>query len=277
MFEPGSIMKTFSIANALASGKYTPDSIVNVWPGTLELDGHVIHDDDKLANITVTQVLVHSSNIGVTKMTLSLPPEGLYDLWRRMGFGQSTESGFPGEADGSLIKDHIKRPFDLATMAFGYGLSVTALQLANAYAAVAREGIKIPPTFVKISQAPSGGKRVMSAKVAEQMLTMLEAVAQLGSGKLGQIPGYRMGGKTGTAYMASTHGYIKNHYESSFIGIAPLSNPQLVVAVTLHDVHGGKHFAAEIAAPAFGIVMGGALRYLDIPPDSLAVNGSAKQ
>lgn len=268
VYEPGSVMKAFSVANALASGKYTPNSIIDTRPGWMVIDGTTIHDDDNNGLATVTKILQQSSNVGVAKMTLSLPPDSLFNLLTSMGFGKRTDSGFPGEASGVLIKRRFRRPIDLTRLAFGYGVSVTALQLANAYAIIARGGISYPLSFLKVDQPPTG-VRVMDAHLAQQMLKLFQVVIQSGTGKAAQIPGYLLGGKTGTAYLAIPGGYAKNRYENSFIGIAPISDPRLVVAVVLHDVKGRTHLAAYTAAPVFAQVMSGALRYLNIPPDAL--------
>lgn len=266
LFEPGSTMKAFSMASALASGRYNPNSIIDTRPGTMEISGHVIHDDDNYGVINITQILQKSSNIGAAKITLSLPPENLWNLLSTMGFGEKTDSGFPGEASGVLIKERIKRPINLATLSYGYGLSVTALQLTQAYGILAAHGIKRPVTFIKTQEAPIG-KQVLDPKLTQQMLQLLKAVAEGGSGVNAQIPGYQIGGKTGTAYIMGPNGYEKSHYSSSFIGIAPISNPRLVVAVILHGVHGNIHFGAQVSAPVFATIMGAALRYMNVPPD----------
>jgi len=265
IFEPGSTMKIFSIASALGSGKYKPSTLIDTRPGWMSIGGHIIRDDDYNGIINLTQILQKSSNIGVAKITLSLPPDNLWNFLTRMGFGSSTQSGFPGEGSGVFVKERLKRPADLATTAYGYGISATVLQLAKAYAIFASHGIKRPVSFLKVDQLPAG-EQVIDAKLADQMLVMLQAVAEGGKA---QIPGYNVGGKTGTAYMTGPGGYQKNRYSASFIGIAPLTNPRLVVAVTLHGVRGSVHFGAQVSAPVFSTVMAGALRYMNIPPDDL--------
>lgn len=272
LFEPGSCLKVFSVASALASGKYTPTTIVDTRPGKMTIGGRLIRDDDNYGVINLIQILQKSSNIGAAKITLSLPPENLYNLLTSVGFGQRTASGFPGEANGVLVKSRIKRPVDIATIAYGYGISVTALQLAAGYAVMAAHGIKRPVTFVKTNQAASE-QQVMDPKLADQMLLLLKAVVEGGGGFSAKIPGYQVGGKTGTAYIAGPNGYQHNRYNASFMGIAPLSNPRLVVAVTLHGVQGNMHFGAQVSAPIFATIMGGALRFMNIPPDNLEVAG----
>jgi cell division protein FtsI (penicillin-binding protein 3) len=276
LFEPGSTMKVFSVANALSSGKYTPNSIIDTRPGTIEIGGRTIHDDDNFGVITLTQILQKSSNVGAAKITLSLPPENLWNLLNSVGFGAKTDSGFPGEATGMLAKNRIKRPIDLVTLAYGYGLSVTALQLTQAYGILAAHGIKRPVTFVKTSQPPAG-KQTLDPKLADQMLQLLKAVVEGGGGTNAQVAGYQIGGKTGTSYIMGVRGYEKNRYSSSFIGIAPISNPRLVVAVILHGVHGNIHFGAQVSAPVFSTIMGAALRYLNVPADNIQPTGTSNK
>ncbi len=270
MFEPGSTMKAFSIASALETEKYKLTTLVDTRPGYMFIDSHKITDDDNYGIVNLIQILQRSSNIGAAKITLSLPPEHLWNFLTRMGFGTNTQSGFPGEANGVLVKARFKRPINLATISYGYGVSATALQLTKAYAILAAYGVKRPISFVKLepNQVPAG-ERVISAELASQMLQILGAVAEAGNSTTAKIKGYHVGGKTGTAYIATPVGYQKNKYNSSFIGIAPLSNPRLVVSVILHGVHGSIHFGAQVSAPVFAIVMGGALRYMNVLPDNL--------
>lgn len=269
MYEPGSTMKAFSIANALEIGGYTPDSQIDTNPGWIKINGNTVRDDGlDYGVITVRQVLQKSSNVGVAKMTINLPPEHLIDLLRRVGFGQRTTSGFPGEASGILRDRADWRPFELATLAFGYGISITPLQLAQAYGVIADQGKRCPVTFLKRDQTIDC-PQAMKANVADEMLQMLTAVVRPnGTGSLAIVPGYNVAGKTGTAYIANAHGYNKKKHMSSFVGIAPVSDPRLVVAVVIRDPR-GEHFGGLVAAPVFSRVMGGALRILDVPPDDL--------
>lgn len=269
IYEPGSTMKAFSIANALEIGGYTPSTEINTSPGWLKINGNTVRDDGlNYGKITVRQVLQKSSNVGVAKMTINLPPEHLIDLLRRMGFGVRTDSGFPGESPGILHGRLMWRPFELATLAFGYGISITPLQLAHAYAVIADDGKRCPVTFLKRQQAVQC-PQMMKANVANEMLSMLTSVVQPGgTGRLAIVPGYRVAGKTGTAYIADAKGYNKKKHVASFVGIAPVSDPQLVVAIVIRDPQ-EKHFGGTVAAPVFSKVMGGALRILNIAPDDL--------
>lgn len=268
LFEPGSTIKAFSIANALESHKYTANSIINTAPGFLNINGDVIRDESNIGAANLIKILQKSSDVGVAKITLSLPPQKLYELLRRVGFGERTSSSFPGEASGSLIYRPKWRPIELATLSFGYGISVTAVQLAQAYAIIASEGKSKSISLLKVEKATEG-KSVMDPKIAQQMLTMLEAVVQGGTGALAKVPGYRIAGKTGTANIAIKSGYDRQHYVSSFVGIAPVSNPRLVIAVVIRDPRGQQHLGAVVAAPIFSKVMAGSLRLLNISPDDL--------
>jgi len=267
-FEPGSTIKTFTIALALASGRYTPQTIIDTRPGWMTVGGYRITDDDNFGVINVGEVLAKSSNIGATKIMMSLSPEAHWNLLHQAGFGELTGSHFPGEVAGRLPKAQVWRPSEVATLAYGYGLSVNALQLAHAYTIFANGGVLRPLSLLKISQAPAGAP-VLSPDIARTMLTLLENDVQAGdhhTGVRAQIPGYRVGGKTGTSYIAGAHGYDRHNYNSSFVGIAPLSNPRLVIAVVIRQPH-GRHTAAVVSAPVFAQVMSDSLRILEIRPD----------
>jgi len=270
-YEPGSTIKPFNLSLALESGKYTPDTKINTNPGWMMINGHEIRDEGlNYGVITLTQLLQKSSNVGAAKVMLSLSPQNYWRLLHRVGFGELTGSGFPGEVPGSLV-DHLKwRKITVATLAFGYGIAVTPLQLARAYAIFAEGGIKRPVTFLKINSPPPEGVRVIPKKIADTIINMMEAVVQKGgTGYRARVPGYRVAGKTGTAYIAGSHGYDGHHYMASFVGIAPVSHPQLIVVVAIRNPQ-GKHFGGQVAAPVFAKVMSAALRLLNIAPDAPA-------
>ncbi|MCX7120276.1 MAG: penicillin-binding protein 2 [Gammaproteobacteria bacterium] len=272
-FEPGSTMKPFTIALALESGKYTPTSLINTNPGYLRVGGYTIRDDEPDNGIIDLQKIIQvSSNIGAAKILLTLPPLKLWNLLRRMGFGQRTSSGFPGESAGRLIEHAVWYKSDVATLAYGYGIAVSTLQLAKAYSILADNGVRRPVSFLKLDSAPAG-KQVIPEKVAKEVDAMLETVvtgkpSEGATGALARVPGYSVAGKTGTAYIAGANGYDKKKYNADFVGFAPASNPQLVIAVVVRDPQ-GEHFGAQVAAPVFSKVMGRALRILNIPPDNL--------
>lgn len=267
-FEPGSTIKAFSIASAFDAGHYTPDTMIDTHPGWMRVGRNIVQDEHNLKEISVTQILQRSSNVGITKMILSIPPNELWEMLHNVGFGEMTGVGFPGERTGELQHREVWSPFALATLAFGYGLSVTTLQLAEAYAVIANHGIKIPLSLVKIDEPPKG-KQVMKEKIADQMLTLLESVlTKGGTGVHANIPGYRVAGKTGTARMVGKNGYEKDHHVSSFVGIAPVSNPRYVVAVVIRDPKGKHYLGGEVAGPIFKKVMEGTLRTFNIPVDT---------
>jgi len=268
-FEPGSTIKTFTIALALESGKYRPDTLIDTAPGWMMVGGYRIGDEHNYGVIDVGDVLAKSSNIGVTKMMMSLPPKTHWDLLHKAGFGELSGSGFPGESPGRLPEER-GRPSEVATLAYGYGLSITVLQLAHAYTIFANEGVLRPLSLIRIDKSPEGVK-VMPSQIAHTALSLLERVVVNGehhTGTRAQIPGYRVGGKTGTSYIAGPQGYDRHSYNSSFVGIAPLSAPRLVIAVVVRKPQ-GAHMGALISAPVFAQVMSDSLRILNISPDQV--------
>ena len=301
IFEPGSTMKAFSIASALESGRYKPSFTVNTSPGWFMVDGNRIIDEHlNYGVITVAKVLEKSSNIGTVKLTLSLTAERLVGFLERMGFGERTGSQFPGEAAGILPHVAHWKPFELATLSFGYRLAVTTLQLARAYAILVSGGVQRPLTFLKRTGvahigrrshddhagdgrrgvedegvggvvAGSGGsgkreRRVMRAQTAQQMVVMLTRVVEGGgTGYRARVPGYRVAGKTGTAYIAGPKGYDKHRYVASFVGMAPAEEPRFVLAVVVREPDMVHHYGGVVAAPIFSKIMAGALRLFEVP------------
>jgi cell division protein FtsI (penicillin-binding protein 3) len=279
-FEPGSTIKAFSIASALDSGQFKPNTVINTAPGWMRVGRNLVRDEHCKGLLTVSQILQVSSNVGTAKMILSLPPNQLWSLLHRVGFGEMTGTGFPGEQVGSLVKRTNWKPFTLATMAFGYGISVTPLQLAQAYSIFANDGNKLPVSLLKVAKPPSG-QRVMDPKVAKQMLLLLESVVTTkgATGEYARVPGYRVAGKTGTTIIAGPHGYNnatdgrkpqgKKHYVSSFVGIAPVDQPRVVVAVVINDPTGKNYYGGLVSGPVFEKIMEGTLRLLNVPPDDI--------
>jgi cell division protein FtsI (penicillin-binding protein 3) len=268
-FEPGSVMKPFSIASALESGHFTPKTIIDTEPSWMMVHGHVIRDIHDYGVLDVVGVLQRSSNVGVSKMVLVSPPEQLIGLLTKAGISQRTESGYPGESDGSIVKVADANPFVLATLAFGYGMSVTPLQLAKSYLIFANDGRLLPISLLRSNGPVTQGVQVIKPKTAKEVLAMMEAVVngEEATGKQAQVPGYRVAGKTGTARIAGKKGYEENRHIASFVGIAPVSDPRLIVAVIIHEPTRHGYYAAGVAAPLFAKVMGAALRILDVPPD----------
>lgn len=271
LFEPGSTMKTFSIASALESGKFKPTSTIDTRPGHWDLDGHRIFDAEHHNNgvLTLMGALQKSSDIAVAKMTLQLSPTRLLNMLRKVGFGKATSTGFPGEAAGMLPERVKPGSFPLATLSFGYGLSATVLQLAQAYAVIATSGFLKPITFLKTDQVVPGVK-VLADKICEEMIKMLEAVLDIGgTGKRANIPGYHVAGKTGSAHIARPGGYYSDRYFALFAGIAPVTNPELVIVVMVKDPKGKLQEGGYVAAPPFATIMEGSLRILGVPPDDV--------
>lgn len=272
LLEPGSTMKTFSILSALESGKYFPATKINTSPGWWMIGKNKVEDEHDEGVLNLVGILQKSSDVGVAKITLSLPFARLPALLSRVGFGQSTQSGFPGEAIGIVPHNLEHRSFVLATLAFGYAISVTPLQIARAYAMLADDGVLRPCTFLK-SNTPLKGMSIIAPKFARQILAMLESVlSEGGTGKRAQVTSYHIAGKTGTSKIAMRGGYEKDKFNALFVGVAPLSEPRLVVIVTIKDPR-GQHLGGVVAAPVFSKIMEGALQMLNIVPDNV-VNAS---
>lgn len=268
VFEPGSVMKPFSVASALDSGLFTPNTLIDARSSWMKVDDNLIRDIRPYGVLSVTQVLQKSSNVGVTKMVLASPVGQLVGLFRRIGFGQVSGSGFPGESSGVLEDKLNASPFVIATLGFGYGLSVTTLQLAKAYAVIANEGKALPATLLRFGNHSAKPTQVLNKNIAADVLSMLEAVVDKnGTGKRAQVDGYRVAGKTGTSRVATQKGYDKNKHIATFVGIAPVSNPALVIAVMVREPTLGSHYGGVVAAPIFSKVMEQALRILGIAPD----------
>lgn len=276
VFEPGSTIKTFSVMNALESGRYKPSTKVDIRPGWMTIGNRVFNEEHYHEGILdVATVLQKSSNLGVAKISLDLPPDSLWKLLHRLGFGETTTSGFPGEVSGSLPFQRKFTPITIATLSYGYGLATTTLQLAASYAILAAGGIKNPVTLQK-QEHPVKGERVVSKKTTSAIMKILETVLdEGGTATRARVPGYRIVGKTGTVRQITAQGYDKNHHEALFVGIAPATDPQLVIAVVINDPQGKFYYGGLVAAPVFSKVMEGALRTLNIPPDDFSnINAS---
>lgn len=274
-FEPGSTIKAFTVACALESAKYKPDSTIDTSPGWMRVDRnlrHMVRDERNNGVLDLGQILQLSSNMGAAKIVLSLPSNQLWSLLQRVGFGEISGIGFPGEQSGTLVKHDPWGSFMLATLSFGYGLSVTTLQLVHAYSVLANGGVKRPLSLLLVEHPPAG-ERVLDGRVANQMLGLLESVVLKGTlARAARVPGYRVAGKTGTSWLAGEGGYQKHRYTSSFVGIAPLSDPRLVVAVVIHDPQGKHYLGGEVSGPVFEKIMEGSLRLLDVTPDDFKAN-----
>ncbi|MDO9232426.1 MAG: penicillin-binding protein 2 [Methylotenera sp.] len=267
-FEPGSTMKTVTAAAALESGKYQPDTQIQTAPGYMNIGSATIHDAHPHGVLTVSEVIQKSSNVGAVKMSLSLEPQYLWNIYNQIGFGAKTRIGFPGEASGRVRDYKTWRPIEQATMSYGHGISVTLLQLARAYTVFANDGEIKPVSLLKLKDVPVGAQ-VFSAKTAHEVKDMLELVVLPGGTALkAQVLGYRVAGKTGTTHKLGDRGYEKNKYVGSFVGMAPASNPRLIMAVMIDDPSSGEYYGGTVAAPVFSTVMADALRMLAVPQDA---------
>ena len=268
IYEPGSTIKPLILTAALESGKYSLASIIDTSPGSIKVGSKKIEDPDNLGPISFSTVLTRSSNVGATKIALSLDAEQIWDTLTRFGFGSLTLSNFPAESPGRLYHHSNWRNVRQATISYGYGLSVTPMQLARAYAVFGAEGILRPISLLKMDE-PKQGVPVVDSEIAKKISLMLEEVVHPGgTGIKARVPSYRIGGKTGTAWLSKNGNYSKEEYISTFVGIAPLNNPRLVVLVKI-DKPQGLYYGSDVAAPIFSEVTSAALRLLGVPPDSL--------
>lgn len=268
-FEPGSTIKPFTIAAALESGKFKPSSVIDTSPGYMRVGKNVIRDIKNYGRMTLASVIEKSSNVGASKIALTIDPNNLVKVHQRIGFGDVTQSGLPGEVMGSLHQPRVWRDIERATLSYGYGLSVTTLQLARSYLVLASDGM-LKPLSIELQTGHVEGERAISAKHAKQIREMLKGVvAEGGTGTKAAVPGFHVAGKTGTVKKVGKHGYSDDKYVSTFVGMAPADKPRLVMAITIHEPRGEHYYGGAVAAPVFSSVMVGALRLLDISPDEL--------
>ncbi|HTH93794.1 MAG TPA: penicillin-binding protein 2 [Rhodocyclaceae bacterium] len=266
-FEPGSVMKPFTVAKALDEGKVRIDTRIDTGNGTLSIGPATIHDAHPDGTLTVAQVIQKSSNVGASKMALMLPPVDMWNNFDALGFGAPLRMGFPGEASGRVRPYKSWRPIEQATMSYGNGIAVTLLQLAHAYTVFARDGDLVPLQLTKADGPVTSDKQIFSSETAHQIRTAMQLVVQPGgTAPRVQIPGYSVAGKTGTAHKAESGVYL-NKYIASFVGVAPASNPRLIIAVMIDEPNAGKYYGGDVAGPVFVNVMSGALRNLGVPMD----------
>ncbi|HEV8519996.1 MAG TPA: penicillin-binding protein 2 [Burkholderiales bacterium] len=268
LFEPGSTLKPFTAAVAIETGLFKFDSMIQTGTGQLSIGSATIHDAHPSGALTVAQVIQKSSNVGAAKIALALPSEKMWNMFNQVGFGTPPRSGFPGEGSGKLRAYASWRPIEQATMAYGHGISLSLLQLARAYMVFASDGEIKAVTLIK-RDAPAAGTRVITPETALQVRRMLELVVQPGgTAPRAQVMGYRVAGKTGTAHKLEGANYAATKYVASFIGFAPASDPQLIVAVMIDEPGAGQYYGGTVAAPVFSNVMAGALRQLRVKPDA---------
>ena len=287
-FEPGSTIKPLAIATALDAGHVRPDTLIDTAPGRYRIGAHTIHDTSDHGTVSVAQALATSSNIALAKIALTLPPETLWTAYRQYGLGLAPPLPFPGVAAGKLRPWQRWRPVEQATMGYGYGLSTSLLQMAQAYTALAGDGTLRPATLVArneydLSDGPDTDRqdaddtaanarvRVTHERTAATLRTMLEAATLTGgTGSAARVEGYRVGGKTGTAWKHAGSGYAKGKYRSLFVGIAPIDAPRLIVAVMIDEPTGASYYGGTVAGPVFSAVAGGSLQLLGVPPTTQA-------
>lgn len=268
IFEPGSSIKPFIAAAGVASGRYHGNTVIDTSPGFVQVGIKRIPDKHNLGPITLTTVLEKSSNVGMTKMAMNLSPKLMYDTLTAFGFGEVTGSGFPGESAGLLNEYSHWRKIGQATISYGYGLSVTPLQLVRAYATLGAYGVKRPVTLRKVEE-PVPGEQVIDPRVAKELLEMMESVVSSGTANRASLIGYRVAGKTGTAWTADGGTYSTDRRKASFGGVVPASHPRLAALVVIDEPSGAKYYGGDVAAPVFANVMAGALRLMGVPPDGL--------
>ena len=267
-FEPGSTMKPLTVAMALESGKYTANSVVNTSPGSMRIGNHTIRDTHNYGALTLGGIIQKSSNVGVAKLALSLPYSTLPTFYKRVGMGQRSAVKFPGESGGLILPPSKWNVSEVGTMAYGYGLNATVLQIADAYAMLANKGVKVPLSLYKLEQPPKG-EQIIDAKIADQVLLMMEtATLPGGTATRATIPGYRVAGKTGTAHKlrADRKGYSTSEYRALFAGVAPVSDPRLAMIVVVENPQ-GSYYGGTVSAPVFARVMQESLRLMNVPLD----------
>lgn len=269
-FEPGSSAKPFTVALALELGRVRPDTLIQTGNGKYNFAKHTISDTHAYGVLNVAQIIQKSSNIGTTKIAMHLAPKEMWNMFQQIGFGQTPALGFPGATAGKVRPYQNWKPIEQATMSYGYGLSTSLLQLARAYTIFARDGEIIPLSITKIDQPPKG-VRVISSHTAHTMRNMLEmAASQGGTAPQAQPIGYRVGGKSGTAHKQVGKGYAANRYNSFFVGLAPITNPRIIVAVMLEEPSAGGYYGGIAAAPIFSAITSNTLRILNVLPDKIA-------
>ena len=275
LMEPGSTVKPFTVLAALESGQFSAQSRIDTNPGYLKVDYKTFVDPSNYGELNLAEVLTKSSQVGTTKVALALDPESTRDLFQRVGFGEVMGTGFPGETLGSLPAYRKWHPVTQATFAFGYGLSVSSLQLARAYAVLANDGLRKEISMVALDSEPEG-LRVINAATTKEVRHMLRAASShKGTGRRAMIDGYSVGGKTGTLHKVKVDGgYDDNRYMSVFAGLSPISSPRLATVVVIDEPRQGDYFGGLVAAPVFSEITGNALRLMQVTPDETDQNSS---
>ncbi|WP_339806637.1 penicillin-binding protein 2 [uncultured Marinobacter sp.] len=273
LFEPGSTMKPLAMAAALESGLFTAEQTLDTAPGFRRFGRFTIRDHRNYGVMTMTDIISRSSNVGMSLIATELGGEALRNFYYRVGMGQPTGVGFPGEAVGVLPGGDRWRPVEEATLSYGYGMSSNALQLAQAYMVLANGGIRYPLSLIRVDTPPAG-ERVLSEQVAAQIRDMLRDAVENGTGRRALPALYSAGGKTGTVHLVGAQGYEKSQYKAIFAGMAPMDDPKIVTVIAVDAPQGGDYYGGEVAAPVFARVMGDALRLLNVRPQLKAADGT---
>ena len=272
VFEPGSTMKPFSMSAALASGRWKASDTVDVYPGTLQIGKYTIRDVSRSSGpLTLTEILIKSSNVGMSKIAFDIGGQSIFEVMQQVGLGQDTGLGFPGERVGNLPNYREWRKAETATLSYGYGLSVTAVQLAHAYSVLANNGRSTHLSLARVDRKPDA-VQVIPENIAVTMQGMLQQVIEAPGGVYrAKVPGYHVAGKSGTARKVSvgSRGYRDNAYRSLFAGFGPVSDPRIAVAIVIDEPSQGGYYGGLVSAPVFGKVMAGALRLMNVAPDNL--------
>ncbi len=268
VFEPGSIMKPFTVAAGMMSGLFDTSTIIDTTPGYMKVGRSQVRDHRNYGKVDLATLLLKSSNVGSSKIALGIPPEGMWGLLNRLGFGAKTGIDFPGEAKGKLVGFERWRPIERATLSFGYGLSSSVLQVAQAYSVLANNGVLMPATL--LSDGVSEAERVIPVEISKSIRHMLQGVvSKVGTAPRAKIQGYTVAGKTGTVKKAVAGGYSDDKYLGLFAGMAPAKNPKLVMVVMIDEPSAGDYYGGLVAAPTFSRVMAGALRLMNVAPDNV--------
>ncbi|MDF1623060.1 MAG: penicillin-binding protein 2 [Pseudohongiella nitratireducens] len=276
LFEPGSTLKTFTAIAAIESGRYTPGTMINTSPGRMRVGRDWVSDRGQdFGEISLEEMLVNSSNVASAKIALDLGHEALRDVLLRVGFGENPASGFPGERAGVMPNHRVWHDIEVATLSFGYGMSTSALQLAQAYSVIANNGLKVPVTFLKNGNEMDGAaapQRVIDEDVVAQVTGMLKAVVdpEQGGGDSAAVPFYSIAGKTGTARVVGANGYDSRLHNSMFAGFIPADDPEIVVVIVINEPQGREQYGGQVAAPVFARIAAGAMRLMDVTPDRVS-------
>lgn len=276
VYEPGSTMKSLTMVAALESGRYTPDTMIDTSPGRIRVGPKVYPDPRNYGLISMTRVLQKSSQVGVTKIALDLGHEPIWDVFNRFGIGKSPGTGFPGESAGTLPNRPRWYATEKVSLAFGYGISATPLQLASAYSVFANGGKQLPISLLALDGETPEGKQIIAQETAAQLLGMLHAVTgEEGTARKARVSGYQVGGKTGTVHKVGPGGYEKHKYVALFAGVAPIDNPRIVTVVVINDPKGKLYGGGAVAAPVFSQITSGTLRILGVPPSEIGILSEA--